>query len=90
MKSVKTHTFHKRKYKIGVGPPLDGMCSQYKSERELNIMVSLRTRNGLITAVHEAMHALNWRAAETQIDQDSKELGIFLWRLGFRWVPEKL
>ena len=66
------------------------MCSTYNPERELVIMESLRKKNGLITAIHEAMHALNWKASEEKVDKDSKELGTFLWRLGFRWVPETL
>jgi hypothetical protein len=92
MKPVKTHTFNGRKHRIHVGP-VDGIC--FNSERnerdhDLFILTSLGEKDGLITAVHEAMHALNWKAKEEQIDQDSKELGTFLWRLGFRWTPEQL
>jgi hypothetical protein len=90
MKPVKTHTFNGRRYKIVVKPPLDGLCSQYKNERELIIMESLRTKNGLITALHEGLHAENWAAKEEVVDRVSKELGTFLWRLGFRWAPDKL
>ena len=89
MRPVRTHTFNGRKYLVVVKPPLDGMCSTYNPERELVIMESLRVKNGLITAVHEAMHALNWKASEDKVDKDSKELGTFLWRLGYRWAPPK-
>ena len=86
MKPIKTHTFNRRKYLITVSPKLDGMCDTFKKEREIVLMAPLKTRAGLITAVHEAMHALDWKASEGRIDKDSKELGGFLWRLGYRRV----
>jgi hypothetical protein len=88
MKPVLTHTFNGRKYKITIRPPLDGMCSQYNNERELIIMESLRTKNGLITAIHESLHAENWIAKEDTVDRVSREIGTFLWRIGYRWRPE--
>ena len=89
MKPVKTHTFNGRKYKIIVSPPLDGQCTTYKSERELWIMESLKTRNGLITAIHESLHAENWAAKEETVVRVSSEIGDFLWRLGYRWMPDE-
>ena len=84
MKHVKTHTFNGRKYKIRIKPPLDGLCSTYKNERELIIMASLQKRGGIITAIHEALHAENWKADEEIVDRISTEIGSFLWRLGYR------
>ena len=81
---LKTHTFNGRRYNIVITDPLDGSCATYKPERELCIMAPLETKNGLITAVHEALHALNWRSKEGEVEQAGKELGTFLWRLGFR------
>ena len=87
MRKVRTHTFNGRKYNIIIHPPIDGMCTQYKPERELWIMESLRTKNGLVTALHEALHAERWTADEATVDRVSKEIGDFLWRLGYRWKP---
>ena len=89
MKPVKTHTFNGRNYKIIVSPPLDGQCTIYKPERELWIMESLKTRNGLITAIHESLHAERWSEKEETIERVSKEIGNFLWRLGYRWSPDE-
>ena len=86
MKPICTHTFNRRKYLITISPFLDGVCDTFKKEREIILMAPLETRAGLITAVHEAMHALDWKTSENRIDKDSKELGIFLWRLGYRRV----
>jgi len=84
MKPVRTHKFNGREYKIIVTPPLDGTCTQYKPEMELWIFESLKLRNGLITAIHEGLHACNWTAKEETVDRVSKDIGKFLWRLGYR------
>lgn len=85
--NVRTHTFNGRKYKIEIGEErLDGFCDQYKDEKILSIWVDLDTKNGLITAIHEAMHAVNWAKNEKTVDSCSVDIGNFLWRLGFRRV----
>ena len=85
MRLVRTHTFNGRKYKIEIKPgPTDGVCDQYKLERLLSIYADLETENGLITALHEALHAENWAATEDVVDRVSTEIGNFLWRLGYR------
>ena len=89
-KTVRTHTFNGRVYKIIVYPPIDGQCTQYKPEHELWIMAPLKTKNGLITAIHEALHAENWTAKEETVDRGSKEIGAFWWRLGYRWKGKSL
>ena len=82
---MKTHTFNGRKYRIYLDPDLDGWCDQYKcNELGIHLLKDLKTRAGLITAIHETLHAVNWRASEEKVDQDSKEIGAFLWRLGYR------
>lgn len=85
-KPVETHIFHGRRYKIDL-QKFDGICDTYnlvESDRTLRIMVSLKTRNGLITAIHEALHAENWAATESVVERVSSEIGDFLWRLGYR------
>ena len=82
--SVKTHTFNGRRYLITVKSLADGYCDTYNKERELIICAKLKTKNGLITAIHEALHAECWTASEDTVDRVSKEIGTFLWRLGFR------
>jgi len=82
--SIKTHVFNGRKYKITVSDSIDGLCDTYKKERELCIYVPLNSKNGLITAIHEALHAESWNTKEKMVDRVSKEIGTFLWRLGYR------
>lgn len=87
MKSVRTHSFNGRRYKIYVREAPDGMCDRKPKEMGLYIFTNLRTCNGLITALHEALHAENHAATEESIDRISTEVGTFLWRLGYRWKP---
>jgi len=84
MAKVKTHTFNGRKYKIDIDS-IDGNCDQYAcNERYLSIYADLKTQTGLITAVHESLHACNWAKTEDIVDNVSKDIGRFLWRLGYR------
>lgn len=82
--SVKTATFHGRKYTIYIGQD-EGQCDQYNTtERFLEIHTDLNTKKGITTAIHEALHAENWAATEEVVDRVSTEIGRFLWRLGYR------
>jgi len=90
MKPVKTHTFHRRKYFIYFRLPVDGMTDTYAlgshNSREMNIFVDIATKNGLVTLIHESLHAENWAKSEAVVDRVSTEIGDFLWRLGYRKV----
>ena len=84
MKPVKTHTFNGRKYTIDIGK-FEGSCDQYDcKEHYLSILADLDTQKGLITAIHESLHACNWAKKEDIVDSVSTDIGRFLWRLGFR------
>ena len=86
-KPVRTHTFNGKKHKIYIRP-VDGLClNSEKGERdyELYIFYSLREKNGLITALHEALHASDFNMQEEKVERISREIGTFLWRLGYRW-----
>ena len=85
--TVKTHSFNGRRYKITVYS-FNGMCDTYNKEREIVILADLQTRNGLVTAIHEALHASSWTASENNVDRTSTEIGRFLWRLGYRLEKE--
>jgi hypothetical protein len=93
MKPVKTHTFNGKRHHIYVDEPPLGICFnsvEGKSNNEIYIMTSLKDKWGLITAIHESLHAEKWSAHEETVDRTSKEIGNFLWRLGYRWKPEEL
>lgn len=84
-RKVRSHRFNGRLYKIDIRE-IDGFCDQYKEDgsREMFIGVDLNTKNGLITAIHESLHAENWAETEEVVDRVSTEVGTFLWRLGYR------
>jgi hypothetical protein len=88
---MKSQTFNGRKYWVEVNPPkrIDGSCSTYKPDRELVIYADMKTRNGLVTAIHEALHACRWPASEEAVDKTSYDIGRFLWGLGYRRVERK-
>lgn len=54
--------------------------------REINIFAGVTTKNGLVTLIHESLHAENWAASEAVVDRVSTEIGDFLWRLGYRKI----
>ena len=84
MKPVRTATFNERAYKIFVREPIDGCCATYSLERAIELYAPLNTKNGLITAIHEMLHASNWSKSEKDVDRVSTEIGRTLWRLGYR------
>ncbi len=89
MRPVRTHTFNGKKHLIHAGP-VDGICFQSnKKEKnyELFLLHPLSEKNGLITALHEALHASDFNMNEEKVDRMSDEIGRFLWRIGYRWRP---
>ena len=82
--AVKTATINGRKYKIFLRKPVDGLCSIYKMERAIELFVPLNTQNGLITTIHECLHASRWSETEDVVDRTSTDIGRLLWRLGYR------
>jgi hypothetical protein len=81
---MRTHSFNGQRFEIFTAP-LDGLCDIPKDRNlELHIFADLKTRNGLITVIHEALHAENENWTEAYVDRVSKDIGRFLWRLGFR------
>lgn len=86
---MNSHSFNGRKYRICT-EKLDGFCDVPKSkDLELHIFADLKTKDGLITAIHEALHAENENWTEEYVGRVSKEIGGFLWRLGFRMKTKR-
>ena len=91
MRPLRTHSFNGKNFKIIVGP-VDGLCIQSDKKEnsyEIFIMYPLSEKNGLITAIHEALHASDYGMSEEKVDRMSTEIGNFLWRMGYRWRPPK-
>ena len=82
--TVRTATFNGRQYKIFLREPVHGTCAVYALERSIEIFTPLDAQNGLITLIHESLHASNWAKSEGVVDRTSKDIGRLLWRLGYR------
>lgn len=83
--TVRTATFGGIRYDIDLCGPIDGCCDQPKGGRPaLMITTDLNTKNGLISLIHECLHALAWSVDEDKVNQVSKDVGRLLWRLGYR------
>lgn len=95
MKRVHTHSFRGVRYQIRVDDPIDGWCDPPKKPQK-NEFPSIwlpdglpfgnkrRAKNGLISLIHECLHASNYNTNENTVEQISKDIGRLLWRLGFR------
>jgi len=82
---VKTHTFNGIKYDIDVSKPIDGYCDSPRGGKpSIRIVSNLNTKKGLITILHEALHAEGWAVSESVVDRVSTEIGNLLWRFGYR------
>ena len=82
--NVKTAKINGRQHKIFLREPVDGTCATYALERAIEIFTPLDTQNGLVTLIHEILHASNWAKSEETVDRTSKDIGRLFWRLGFR------
>jgi hypothetical protein len=80
---IRSHTFNGVKYRVDI-TGLRGICIVPNTTPEICLCENLKTKRGLIVAIHEAMHAECSTVPEEVVDRRSKELGTFLWRLGYR------
>ena len=89
---VKSHTFCGRRYDIDIldGQILHGICTKRNppGRSEIIIAPKINSQEGIITVVHEALHASRWRMQEKTVDRIATDLGRFLWRLGYRCPPK--
>lgn len=81
-KQVHTHTFNGIKYSILIGF-FDGWAD---ANDKYSIVVNgdLKSQKGLITLIHECLHAGNWSMQEKTVERVGEEIGSLLWRLGLR------
>ncbi len=83
--TVRTATFNGVKYDIDLCGPIDGYCDQPHGGRPtLAITADLATSVGLVSLIHEVLHASSFHSSEEVVDRTSTDLGRLLWRLGYR------
>ena len=85
--AVKTASFNKKRYHVSLGK-LDGLHVPRNVDREIMVMADMKTLAGLITCIHEPLHAELPKLSEKTVERISKDIGRFLWRLNFRRVQE--
>ena len=89
MRPVRTHTFNGIRYYIYVIPEgVSGLCeNKPDKKRGIWILEDIRTKNGMITVIHESIHASQPSLSEELVDRMSTEIGCLMWRMGYRWNP---
>lgn len=84
-----THTFNGRCFRIILGP-YEGLCDVPKTkELQLYIFSDLNTKQGIITCIHEALHAEDSNLPEKSVEKVATEIGNFLWKLNYRNVGKQ-
>jgi len=85
LKGIRRHTFCGKVHDIDLDP-CDGYCDEPIPTRPtLHIDYQMMGDKKLMRiAIHEALHACNWSKSEEVVDQTSRDIARFLWRLGFR------
>lgn len=95
MRKVKTHRFNGVRYYIGVDEPYIAWCDKPKSPDKkeypairlpdgLPFDNDKRAKQGLVSLIHECLHAENWDDSEKKVDRVAVDIGNLLWRLGYR------
>ena len=94
---VKTHKFNGVKFNINLDE-IYGLCDEPITQKTLKETPVIRitrglpysnkrgAKTGLITLIHECLHAERWLTTENKIEQISNDIGSLLWRLGYRRI----
>ncbi len=83
--AIKTHTFRGKVFDVSFEGSTEGYCvAAHQKRGEVVLCEERPPKQFLETAIHEAMHALNWSIGEPIIEERARELARWLWRLGYR------
>ena len=88
---IKTHTFRKVTYDIEIGQ-CDGSCDAPVTDADPSMRINLDrqdTLKFLETAIHESLHACDWKAGEVDVTETARDIARFLRRLGYGLKQEK-
>ena len=85
---IRSHTFCGKRYRVYLDEHWDGLANVPGRDKDpYFVYVSYRLEGELKhleTLVHEAMHAAQPTASEGEVTRSSKEIALFLWRVGYR------
>ena len=99
-RQVRSHTFNRVRFHIGVDDPYIGWCDNPDKENNHPEYPAIRlplglpcgeepgAKTGLATLIHECLHAEDWSKTEPVIDRTSVEIADLLWRLGYRRIKK--
>lgn len=84
-RKVRTHTFNGVKYHLMIGE-FDGLTDTRGKRKDwwLAVNCDLNTQKGIVSVIHETLHASFGEMREDTVDRASKDIGRLLWRLGYR------
>ena len=83
--AIKTHTFRGQAFDVTFTEDVDGLCVKPNHPKgEVLLFTERPPKQFLESAIHEAMHAMNWSIPEDVILERAHELARWLWRLGYR------
>lgn len=82
-RKVRTHKFNGVRYEILIDE-FNGWTDTDDTAQTLVVNRKPNSKKGLITIIHESLHAGNWEMDEETVDRNAKEIGSLLWRLGYR------
>lgn len=88
---LRSHTFMNRRWRVRrkhVKGQLGSCDPPDEPEKVIYLDPDLRGLEALRTAIHEGWHACDWHRDEEMVDQGSDDVGLFLWRLGYRNINE--
>ena len=82
---MRSHTFRGERFDVTFTEDIDGLCvAQHNRRGEVLLFTERPPKVFLETALHEALHAMNWSIPEAVIKERAAELARWLWRLGYR------
>ena len=85
MIKMRSHTFRGKRFDVTFTEDVDGLCVTQNNRRgEVLLFTERPPKVFLESAIHEAMHAMNWSISEDVIAERARDLARFLWRLGYR------
>lgn len=93
LKTIKSHTFNEKKYKIlwrkplyrgKKNPPLGTCDPPHKKNKKITINPKLTQKKLLAVMIDEAFHGCFWPIENDFVDKISDSMSEFLWRAGWR------
>lgn len=85
------HKINGKEYEIDVedcyvGLTVSGKINLITLPNGLAYGNSSKAKQDLLTLLHECIHAMDMKQSEKKVEQSAQDIGILLWKLGYRRV----